>query len=297
MYRTMFCRRNPASRRLRMLAAAAMAALALSACGGGGGGGSGNSGGGATEVLGRSPSAGGVKAYLTHDGTNQGITIAKDGRWSHPPSTVQPAPAGWVAATKQNKPGDAATELFRAVGKIADADDEDYLLYGYWNRLPLTQLSDYKPFYYGKTPYAGKVVEQTGDATYTGGATGVYRTDTTTAVAGRFTADVTITATFDVGDAKSASLRFGMSNIATLTSAGAAGPSLDDTSATALNARTTGSSFTGTGANSGSRWAGQFYGPSGGVPTGIAGWFEGVLASGTVSGYGLLTGTFGAKKQ
>ena len=37
MYRTIFHRRDPASRRLRMPAAAAIAALALSACGCGGG--------------------------------------------------------------------------------------------------------------------------------------------------------------------------------------------------------------------------------------------------------------------
>lgn len=319
MYRTMFHQRIPASRRLRMLAAAAIAVLALSACGGGvgssgsgvgnsgsgvgnsgSGGGNSDGGGGATSTLGRSPSAGGVTAEINHTGVSQNIRIAKgDYLWMHDPSTAQPPPTGWIAETKLNAPAATATELFRAVGTIPSAGNEDYLLYGYWNRLPLDSLGDYEPFYYGGTPYTGNVREQTGAASYTGGATGVYQTDTSpgaTAVAGRFTADVEISVNFG-NETEDGGLQLGMSNIATLTSAGAAGPTLDDIRST-LTADVEGSGFTGDGPNNGSRWGGQFYGPSDGVPTGLAGWFEGILArSSDDSGVAFLSGTFGAKKQ
>ena len=283
-------------------------ALALSACGGGGGGpsatgapGSVRSAGDGTASLGSSPSAGGVKVGVTYAAqpvirvTKGGVNWALDPAW-----TVQPAPAGWAAVTKLNASPDMATELFRAVAKIAGVSDEDYLLYGYWNRLPLDSLDDYKPFYHGKTLYTGNVRQQTGRATYSGGATGVYRLSPptgSTSVDGRFTADVTISVSFGA-DSEPARLRLSISNIATLTSAGATGPALSDNAG--LTARTAGRSFTGTGDTQGSRWGGQFFGPSSGVPTGVAGWFEKLdteVSTSTTGDFGSLSGAFGAKKQ
>ena len=112
-------------------------------------------------------------------------------------------------------------------------------------------------------PYTGNVRRQTGSAAYTGGATGVYRLNGGTAVTGRFTADVAINVSFGL-NTEAASLQFGMSNIATRTSAGTAdGPAVDDTGSRALIAEAAGSSFTGTGSFGGARWGGRFFGPSG----------------------------------
>ena len=254
MVQTAFHRRVPASHRLRMLAAAAMAALALSACGGGGGGGSGppvvSGGGGASSLAPSStPSAGGVTAQLRWTGSTVIGVVKGDDPWTNDASTVQPAPTtGWTAATKQDRAGNNATELFRVVTNF-DASEEDYLAYGYWSRSGshLVGLNDYKPFYYGDMLYTGNVREQTGIASYTGGATGVYRTDVTpgaTAVAGHFTADVAIAVTFGT-TTDAAQLAFAMRNIETLTSGGATGPTLSDTGSNALTADAAGSSFTG----------------------------------------------------
>ncbi len=302
MDRTLFDRRIPASHKPRMLAAAASTALALSACGGGGGG-----GGGGTGTSGPSLTAGGVTAGVEYDTTNSepSLSIKKGSTvWdeSPPDADVQAAPSGWASSTRIDKATGSETERFRVVAKIASASDEDYLAYGYWNRVPLESLDGYRPFYYGKTPYTGNVVERTGFVTYTGGATGVYQTSERgsagTAVAGRFTADVTLTASFG-NSSDVPKLLFGITNIATRTSDGmASGPELSDIASTQLSATATASSFTGTGGNSGARWGGQFYGPSSGVPTGIAGWFKTVSAiyAGETE-TALLHGTFGAKKE
>ncbi len=300
MDRTIFDRRIPASHKLRMLAAAALTALALSACGGGGGG-------GGTGTSGPSLTAGGVTAGVEYDTASSAPSLSiKKGStaWeaSPPAADVQAAPSGWASSTRINADSGSETERFRVVAKIASASDDDYLAYGYWNRHPLDDLDDYKPFYYGKTPYTGNVVERTGSVTYTGGATGVYQTDAnvgTTAVAGRFTADVTLTVSFGTTSSEAPGLRLGMSNIATRTSAGTAtGPELSDIASTDLTATATAPSFTGTGANIGARWGGQFYGPSSGVPTGIVGWFKTVSAvyAGSTK-TAVLHGTFGAKKE
>ena len=295
-----FHRLVPESRGPRMLAAVATAALALSACVSGGGGGGGGAGSGSSSGLApsSSASAGGVRAVISWTGSPAiGVFKGAD-PWTHNPGTVQPAPSGWTAVTKQDAAGNAATELFRVVTNL-DASEEDYLAYGYWSRLPLDSLDDFKPFYYGHTPYTGNVVEQTGTATYTGGATGVYQTDTSsgsTAVAGRFTANVSINVSFG-NNTESAGLRFGMSNIETLTSAGAAGPGLNSIPATAVTADATGSSFTGKGNTGAARWGGRFFGPSGGKPTGIAGWFRKLHTTNSANNASvLLSGVFGATR-
>ena len=279
-----------------MLAAAAMAALALSACGGGGGGGSG--GGGGPLTSGPSLTAGGVTARVSWTG-GPVLTISRGGaEWtgSPVPGDIQAAPSGWYSSTRLNS-SHAATERFRLVAEIDSASDEDYLAYGYWNRIPLDSLDDFKPFYYGSMPYTGNVRRQTGSARYTGGATGVYRLNGATAVAGRFTADVAINVSFGL-NTEPASLQFGMSNFATRTSAGtAAGPAVDGTGSRALIAEAAGSSFTGTGSFGGARWGGRFFGPSGAHPTGIAGWFEKLRAEVKNStNYVVLRGVFGAKR-
>ncbi len=284
-----------------MLAAAAMAALALSACGGGGGGGGSGgpvvSGGGG---LAPSLTAGGVTARVSWAG-GPVLTISKGGtEWigAVDDADTQAPPSGWNSVTRTDN-GENPTARFRLVAKINSANDEDYLAYGYWNRVPLDGLDDFKPFYYGHTPYTGNVRQQTGTATYTGGATGVYQLNPapgSTAANGRFTGDVTINVSFG-SNTEAASLQFGMSNIATRNSAGtAAGPSVSDTGSRALIAEATGSSFTGTGSTTGSRWGGRFFGPGSGKPTGIAGWFEKLRATDSSSNSVILYGVFGAKR-
>ena len=53
--------------------------------------------------------------------------------------------------------------------------------------------------------------------------------------------------------------------------------------------------------DSGYRWGGQFYGPSSGVPTGVAGWFKQLRGNINVGGNIVmnvtLDGTFAAKRQ
>ncbi|MYJ77488.1 MAG: hypothetical protein F4047_04885 [Caldilineaceae bacterium SB0670_bin_27] len=294
MDRSIFHRRIPASHKLRMLAAASFAALALSACGGGGGGGE-------TSTLGQSPSARGVTAAISFS-TAPVVRVTKGGVfWVHRPDTVQGEPTGWKAVTYLEKPKTSAeNELFRAVAYKAAEKDEDYLVYGYWNRLPLAALNDYEPFYYGKTPYTGNVVERTGEVTYSGGATGVYQfkpSTGSTTVDGRFSANVVITVAFGMNTEK-AGLRFAMSGIETLTSAGAMGPGLDDVTSGTLRASASGRNFTGDGTNAGATWGGQFYGPTGADPTGIAGWFKTLRAgiTGDPSNFALLHGTFGTRR-
>ncbi len=294
MDRSAFHRRIPASHKLRILAAASFAALALSACGGGGGGGE-------TSTLGLSPSAGGVTAAIAWD-TQPVIKVSKGGtEWTHASDTAQQPPSSdWVAVTLLNDPEATATELFRAVAYKRTETDEDYLLYGYWSRLPLAALNDYQPFYYGETPYTGNVVERTGEVTYAGGATGVYQfkpsTGSTTAD-GHFTANVDIIVAFGM-NTDEAELRFAMSAIETVTSAGATGPGLNDVAYGTLRASASGRSFTGDGTNAGAKWGGQFYGPSDADPTGIAGWFKTLRVgiTGDPSAIALLHGTFGARR-
>ena len=162
---------------------------------------------------------------------------------------------------------------------------------------PVDSLDDFKPFYYGKMPYTGNVRRQTGSAAYAGGATGVYRLNGGTAVNGRFTADVSITANFG-SNTDAAALKLRMSNFATRISAGtAAGPEIESALSSLLIADAAGSSFTGTGSFTG-KWGGRFFGPSGGKPTGIAGWFEKVRAEvASSTNFVVLRGVFGAKKQ
>ena len=260
-------------------------------------------GGGGLRGLAPSLTAGGVTASVEYT-TQPALSVKKGSTvWTDNPAAagdVQAAPTGWASETKLNAASGSETERFRAVAKIASASDEDYLAYGYWNRAPLDSLDDYKPFYYGATPYKGNVVEQAGDATYKGGATGIYRTDTSrgaTAVDGRFTANVSISVNFGHDSAGTARLRFGMSGIRTLTSAGAAGPTLNDTVSGYFSAWTTRPGFTGEGLTVDSRWGGQFFGPSGGKPTGIAGWVEKLRAEVKNStNYVVLRGVFGAKR-
>ena len=294
MDRSTFHRRIPASHKLRILAAASFAALALSACGGGGGGGE-------TSTLGLSPSAGGVTAAIAWD-AQPVIKVSKGGtEWTHASDTSQQPPnAAWIAATFLDDSEDMATERFRAVAYKASENDEDYLLYGYWNRLPLAALNDYEPFYYGKTPYTGNVVERTGEVTYSGGATGVYQfkpSTGSTTVDGRFSANVDIIVAFGM-NTDEAGLRFTMHGIETLTSAGATGPGLNDVAYGTLRASASGRNFTGDGTNAGATWGGQFYGPSDADPTGIAGWFKTLRVgiTGDPSNFALLHGTFGTRK-
>ena len=132
-----------------MLAAAAISALALSACGGGGGG---------SNTTGPSLTAGGVTAVVEYDTTNSAASLSvKKGStvWTESPATadVQAAPTGWASETRLNAAAATATERFRVVAIIASDSDKDYLAYGYWNRIPLDDLGDYKPFYYGAMPY------------------------------------------------------------------------------------------------------------------------------------------------
>ena len=327
MNRTTFRRRIPTSRKLRMLAAAAIAALALSACGGGGGsGGRGLSGPGpstsgpstpdtstpdtstpgpstpdtstpAVSTLAPSLTAEGVTAVVEYDTANSAASLSiKKGStvWTDSPTDVQAAPTGWASETRLDAAAATATERFRVVAKIASATDGDYLAYGYWNGIPLDGVDDYKPFYYGQTPYTGNVAEQTGSATYNGGATGVYRTSSdTSAINGRFTANAAVYLSIG-GDPAAVRMQISLSNIATLTSAGSAGPTLDNLTTGLFAATITDSSFT---RPSGSHWGGQFFGPSGALPTGIAGWFENQLARNTVTNASVfLNGTFGAKR-
>ncbi len=291
MFRWLF----PASLRLRMLAAAAIATLGLSACGGGGGG-------GGTGALGPSLTAGGVTAAIEYSGGSPVITISKgDTEWTDNPGVPEAEPTGWEAVTKLNAPEAMATERFRAVGTIASATDNDYLLFGYWSRLSLDGMEDYKPFYYGKTPYTGNVREQTGSVDYNGVATGVVQEESATSganeVIGRFNAVVArVRVNFGLNtDAPQIQLHLGAFEI--INSNGSIEllpPSGTDGFATAS---ATGPSFYDQGDRDGFKvWGGQFYGPSGSVPTGVAGWFRNVRTVGGSKTY-LVHGTFAAKKE
>ena len=290
----MFCRRVPASRKLRTLAAAAAAALALSACGGGGG--SSGSSGGPTSTLGRSPTAGGVTASLTHDGTNQNIVIKKGGtEWTEVAHNRGLEPSGWKRVTRLNAHRDMGpTERFYAVGRIASSTDQDYLLYGYWASLPIDKLDDYKPFYYGKTPYTGNVLALTGTVTYSGGAAGVYQEEgDSTQARGDFTSDnAKFTVTFS---ATGAMAQLILRDMEAYTDEVTIGPEFG-ASATG-QFKITGASFAGTHASNGSTWGGQFYGPSSATPTGVLGWFKSLRVWSSGAGkWHRLYGVFGGKR-
>ncbi len=271
----------------------------LSACGGGGGG---------SNTTGPSLTAGGVAAVVEYD-TAASLSVKKGSTvWTESPATadVQAAPTGWASETRLNAAAATATERFRVVAIIASDSDKDYLAYGYWNRIPLDDLGDYKPFYYGAMPYyldTGKWRALIGEATYRGGATGVYQTDTSssaTAVARRFTADVTVGVSFAAAT-QIPDMWAGLSNIKTRTSDGTeAGPTILDTATGALGASNVGTSFFQV-SDSGYRWGGHFYGPSSGVPTGVAGWFKqlrgNINKGGNVVLAVTLDGTFAAKRQ
>ncbi len=288
-----------------MLAAAAVAVLALSACGGSGGG-------GGTGILAPSLTAGGVTAAITHTGSLQKITITKGGTvWTDDPSGFdeeEPTSHGgwvWETDTKLNAPAATATERFRAVGTIASATDDDYLLYGYWAREPANvndhlYMRDYKPFYYGKKPYTGNVQGQTGRVTYRGGATGVAQeTDTAgdgSRVVGRFGIDAAVIVDFGSNtEAPELELRFVPDSFDLYYTDGSSGPNISGMDGVP-EATATGPSFYSPGDSSGFKvWGGQFFGPSGSAPTGVAGWFRNLRTVGGSKGF-LLHGTFAAKK-
>ena len=176
---------------------------------------------------------------------------------------MQAAPTGWSTHTRLNAPAATATERFRVLTKLASADDQDYLAYGYWNRIPLNDLGDYKPFYYGKTPYTFKIRKVQGTGNFEGGATGVYVTgkdDSTTSVAGRFTADVSIKVIYGDHD-DDALVSFDIKNVVTRKSDGTgAGPTLNQANSVELQATVSDPSFTAPGFASTASWGGHFYG-------------------------------------
>ncbi len=289
----------PVSDKLRMLAAAAVAALALSACGGGGG----------TGTLGPSLTAGGVTAGVEYDTTNSepSLSIKKgETAWTHSPPTadVQAVPNhehdpsdDWATLTRINATTGSEKERFRVVANIESASDVNYLAYGYWNRVPLDSLDDYKPFYYGANPYDGNVQELTESRTviYYGGATGVYREHDATEVAGRFTANVRIRVDFNPDS--NPAFNFRLKDIRSRTSDGSGAGQSKNTFVSVFNGNIEGPSghvFTDED-DPEFRLTVQFLGYSGFVPIGVVGTFS--YLTGDIGGEEVvaLFGVYGAR--
>ena len=178
-------------------------------------------GGGPGSSISSTPSAsrsslsltdGGVTAGVGWDAENskaslsikKGSTVWTD---SPPAADVQGPPdfsldtRKWAALTRINAASGSETERFRVVAQVKSSADlnEDYVACGYWNRVPLDSLDDYKPFYCGKAPYTGNVADVTSAfRLFCGGATGVYRLGMGNAVGGRFTSNVRMTMQFGV---------------------------------------------------------------------------------------------------
>ena len=117
---------------------------------------------------------------------------------------------------------------------------------------------------------------------------------------GGFTAEVEMTVSFGQSD-EAASLDWTMRSFNTHASAGAVKAEITDTDFGTLLTRAAGPGFTGTDAR-GNKWGGRFYGPSGGVPTGVAGWFQGLYvglrhADHQQGDFVRLSGSFGAEKE
>ena len=202
-----------------------------------------------------------------------------------------------------------ATQRFRVVTDIAGSNDMDYLAYGYWSRHPSTSLyhDDFEPFYYGSMPWAGDVKNLSGQATYKGNAIGAYevtRSLGSLITYGYFEAQVLLTASFG----PNGQVEGRMTNIEDLEERYPDGnsplSSFRDPSPFIADYDSSGRSFTNRDCGtSGCDWGGYFLGPSasGQVPTGTAGWFEGLSMSEPCTPVlcrtATLEGAFGAQRQ
>ena len=279
------------ARAATLAVAAGFTLLTLAACGGGGGGGGGfGPGGQGISVKQPGLTAGGVTAAIGHDGTNATILIRRPGggNWPTTPSQVHTAPSGWAAVTKLSPGGGA--ERFHAVTDIDSITDNDYLAYGYWSKNAPASLasSDFQPFFYGNMPYSGNVLTQPlgTNATYTGGAAGIYHIHGTSDY-GHFKADFQLRANFGPGGTVVGSL----TNIAHL----ASDPAFAFGNVNSMTGKLSSNGFSGP-TLLGGRWGGRFFGPSGALPTGVAGWFEGVGVGDDGTRLAELYGSFGAKR-
>lgn len=190
--------------------------------------------------------------------------------WTHNPTNeLAASSADWVADTKLNAPPALTTQRFHAVTDYNTDGDDDYLAYGFWSRNAPDTLdaSGFRSFFYGNMPYANNVrALTTGNATYTGGAAGVYRIEDTDNY-GYFRANVQLTASF--GDGGNVQARI------TDISRQSGSPSFNFGDSPPLFADYSGGNRFA-GRSHGPVWGGQFFGPSdsGQNPTGVAGWFE-----------------------
>ena len=222
--------------------------------------------------------------------------------------TGGPGNGDWTNTT--TKLNDDETQRFRATTDIAESGDMDYIVYGYWSRHPSTSLyhEDSESFYYGSMPYAGNVKNLSGQATYTGNAMGVYRirhTPGSLRTYGYFEAQVSLTASFG----SSGEIVGSMTDIADIEELilNRRNPlsRFGDPSSFTANYDDSGRSFAGDSCGtSGCEWGGYFLGPSGAgqVPTGVAGWFEGLTIKGrNCSSFACSTarleGSFGAQRE
>ena len=101
-----------------------------------------------------------------------------------------------------------------AAGATSDQPDYDYLSYGFWlkkttDKDGVLTYNEVETFASSSLDPSGTVVDVTGTATYSGGATGVYVKNVTTstgviesATSGHFTATANLTATFGQVDAE-----------------------------------------------------------------------------------------------
>ena len=290
---------------------AVLFALGLAACGGGGGSatGSGDNGGPRGPVSGNSGkqpglTAGGVTVSMVNSPPTTGVehtnfTIRKGvTRWATPANHTLGAPStDWAADTRLSGVSTLeTTERFHAVTDYATEDDDDYLAYGFWSRNTPDTLdaSGFQSFFYGNMPYAGNVrALATGNATYTGGAAGVYRIEDTDDY-GYFQANVQLTASFGEGGRVEARM--------TGITSQSGSPSFNFGDSPPLFADYSGGNRFA-GRSHGPVWGGQFFGPSGSGqnPSGVAGWFEKVPVDDPAPsdplnpGRAHLSGSFGAK--
>ena len=283
------------SRALRLwlpAVAATFTLLVLAACGGGGGGGGGfGPGGQGISVKQPGLTAGGATAGISHNGTSPSITIRtpRGSIWTDTPAQVHTAPSGWFASTKS--PFGDNSRIFHAVTDINSSTDNDYLAYGYWSRsVPHTLASSgFQSFYYGSMPYGGNAAApslQGMTATYTGGAAGVYNILGTSNY-GHFKANFQLRANFGPVGTFVGSL----TNITHLTG----DPAFAFRNIDRVPGAISGSGFFGE-TILGGRMSGRFFGPSGALPTGVAGWFEDLRTPDNGSRTAILSGSFGATR-
>ena len=268
-------------------------------------------------------SAKGVTVSIAHNNAVPTFVVNKDGHlWTREGFKYFPGGAGngdWTNSTTRLNAD--AIQRFRVTTDITGSSDMDYIAYGYWSRHPSTSLyhGDFESFYYGSMPYAGNV-KDLGEvtATYVGNAMGVYTIKYTLGslrTYGYFEAQVNLTASFGP-DGKIAGNMTGIRNIEELYLNDHDPLSgYGDEVKLSANYDSSGRSFVGDDGDgcgtAGCEWGGYFLGPSHKtvgneeilqVPTGAAGWFEGLTiqqlgCSSLICGMAKLDGSFGAQRK